>query len=727
MKQIVQNYKTGELKLIETPPPLLKPGGVLVRNANSVVSLGTEKMLIEFASKSLLGKARARSDLTRQVIDLARRERILKAYREAQNRLDVLSPLGYSSAGVVVGVGEGVNEFKVGDRVSCFRSGFASHAEIIFVPQNLCVKIPDNVDFESAAFGTVGAIALHAIRLCELSLGESIAIIGLGLLGQLAVQLAKASGYRVFGMDTNDEKVSLAKKRGADDGIVVTGKGDTVSAAKAFSDGYGFDAVLILATTSTSQPLKIAAEISRERGKIVAPGMVKLDIPREAFYQKELSLVVSRATGPGFGDTSYELKGSDYPYPHVRWTERRNVQEFLELVAKGKVELQPLITRRFRLDDAEEAYKAIMEDASGKHISVLIGYDFEEKKDLVTRIQLKEKTAEAKDTVNVGLIGAGAFALTTILPSIRKLPSVNLKAVATATGASARHTADKFGFEYCTTDYQEILNDQDVNCVLIATRHNLHAKLTVEALNCGKDVFVEKPLALSRSELEEIVATYDENQGRLMVGFNRRFSTFSLKAKELVAEIKEPIVINYRVNAGFIPKDSWVHDPLEGGGRILGEVCHFVDLAQFLTGSPPAKVSAEVLSNAGVYAPYENVAITITFKNGSIASIIYAASGSKSFPRERVEIFGGGCVCVIDDFKSLVFTQGSRKKEMKTIGRDMGHKAQFSAFFSAIQRGEKLPVDFEEYIYSSLATLGIEESIAKGIAIEIKLESDLRV
>ncbi|MFQ6067603.1 MAG: bi-domain-containing oxidoreductase, partial [bacterium] len=718
MKQVVQNYNTGELKLIEVPAPLTRPGGVLVRNVNSVVSLGTEKLMMDFANKTIVGKALARPDLTRQVIDLAKNEGIMRAYHQAINRLDSLSPLGYSSAGVVLEIGEGVDEFKAGDRVSCARSGFASHAEIIFVPRNLCTRIPDNVDFESAAFATVGAIALHAVRLCELDLGENIAIIGLGLLGQLAIQLAKTAGYKVFGMDTNGEKVSLAQKLGVDDGAVI-GKEDAVGRARSFSKGYGFDAVLILASTPTNQPLEIAAEVSRGRGKIVAPGMVKLNVPREAFYQKELSLVVSKAWGAGFNDATYELEGIDYPYAYVRWTERKNMEQFLGLIESGKVQLEPLITHRFRIDEAEKAYKAIMQDTSGKYIGVLLSYEVEEREHLATKVQLKKEVNKPKEKIGVGLIGAGTFATSTMLPLIRKIPSINLRGVATATGPSGKYAGDKFGFEYCTTDYEEILRDPDVDCVLIATRHNLHARLVVEALTHGKDVFVEKPLALSPAELKKVIAAYKENSGRLMVGFNRRFSPFSLKAKELLAGIKEPIVINYRVNAGFIPKENWVHDPSEGGGRILGEVCHFIDLAQFLTGSLPVKVYAKALSNTELYSPDENVTVSVTFKNGSLAAITYVASGDRAFPRERVEIFGGGAVCVIDNFKSLLFTKSGKKKKMSKFNKDSGHQAGFSAFFSAIQKGESVPVDFEEYVYTTLATFCVEESLLRGIPIEV--------
>lgn len=721
MKQLVQNYKTGELKLIDVPTPNLQPGGVLVQNVNSVVSVGTEKLMLDFAKKSLLGKALARPDLTRQVINFAKNEGLLNAYRQATSRLDNLTPLGYSSSGIVMEVGEGVDELKAGDRVSCARGGFASHAEVVFIPQNYCVKIPDNVSFENASFATVGAIALHSIKLCELNPGDQVAIIGLGLLGQIAVQIAKGAGYNVFGTDSDTNKTALAQQLGAD-GVAVVGKDDVLNKAASFSKGKGFDAVIIFASAPSNEPLETAAEICRHNGKIVVPGMVKLDIPRETFYQKELSFIVPKGWGPGFDDPNYAVSKADYP--HVRWTARQNMEQFLELVAEGQVKLEPLTTHSFGIDEAESAYKSITKDKSGQYIGVILGYNTQDKEQLTTKIELKapQESAKPAKKTNVGLIGAGAFATGTMLPIIKKIPSVNLKGIATATGTTGKHVGDKFGFGYCTTNYKELLQNPEIDTVLIATRHNLHAKLVAESLAHGKYVFTEKPLALSVEELNHVIAAYEENQGRLMVGFNRRFSPFSSRAKELLGGINEPLVINCRVNAGSIPKESWVHDRSEGGGRILGEVCHFIDLAQFLTGSLPIRVHAESLGDTGVYGLDENVIVTATFKDGSIASITYIANGDKSFPRERVEIFGGGAVCVIDNYKSLTFTSGSKRKKMRKFNKDSGHKSEFAAFFSAIEKGKPMPVDFKEYIYTTLATLCIEESLSKGIPIEIKKE-----
>ncbi len=722
MKQLVQNYKSGELKLIDVPAPFVQSGGVLVRNVKSVISVGTEKLMLDFAKKSLLSKALARPDLTRQVIEFGRNEGWINAYKQATSRLDNLTPLGYSSAGVVLEVGDSIDEFKAGDRVACARGGFASHAQTVLIPKNLCVKIPDNVGFESAAFATVGAIALHSVRLCDLTLGEKVAIIGLGLLGQIAVQITAVAGCSVFGIDRDPEKVALAQQLGASDGAIA-GSDGAVNKAESFTKGQGFDAVIILASASSNEPLEMAAQISRNKGKIVVPGMVKLDVPREVFYQKELSLVVSKGWGPGFDDPVYEMKGTDYPHAYVRWTERKNMEQFLDLVSDGKVNLDPLITHTFKIDEAESAYASITEDKSGKYIGVLFDYDTQEKESLVKRIQLKKSIdAAGGEKVGFGLIGAGQFATGTMLPLIKKSSSFSFKGIATATGITGKHVGKKFEFEYCTTDYKELLADPDINCIFIATRHDLHAKFVAETLSSQKDVFVEKPLALSVPELKMVIDSHEKNLKRLMVGFNRRFSPLTQKAKELLKGINEPLVINCRVNAGSIPKDSWVHDSSQGGGRILGEVCHFVDLAQFLTGSLPVRVYAETIRDTGVYNLGENVVVTMTFKDGSIASVTYVANGDKSFPRERVEVFGGGAVCVIDNYKSMLFTRDGKKKKIRRANKDSGHGNEFAAFFTAIQQGQDVPVSFEEYVYTTFATLCIEKSLAESGPVNVNIE-----
>lgn len=721
MKQVIQNYKTGDLSLVETPIPVLKAGGILVRNVNSLVSAGTEKLMIALAKKSIMGKARARPDLAKQVVSKVRSDGLIETYRQAMGRLDTPVPLGYSCAGRVEQVGKFVGEFKKDDRVACFRDTYASHAEMVYAPKNLAVKIPDNVNYEEAAFVALGAIALHAVRCAEVSLGESVAVIGLGLLGLLAVQLLSASGCDVLGIDPKKDKTELAKQLGAK--AVINPNEDVVQWISSLTDGNGTDSVIIFASTDSNQPIEQAAEIVRERGNVVVPGMVGLDIPRKTFYEKELNLVVSRATGPGIYDPDYEERGQDYPVSYVRWTQKRNMQQFLRLIADGKVKLDSLITHRFSIDKATEAYKMIMEDTE-PYLGILLEYDTQRPLSSKVVIEREKKRHKAKDEVGIGLIGAGQYTMGTLLPALKKVDlPFRLVGIATASGSSGRHAADKFGFDYCTTDYSELLNNEDIDAVLITTRHNLHARMTAEALEAGKDVFVEKPLAMNIDELARLVSVANGSSGRIMVGLNRRFSPFIVRAKELFGPVSEPVVINCRVNAGYVPRDSWVHDPQQGGGRVIGEVCHFVDLIQYLSDSLPESVYAKCISGNNEAMPDEdNLAITLKLRNGSIGSIIYVANGHKSYPREKIEIFGNGSVAVIDNFKSMSFTGTGKRKKMKKLGLDMGHKNELSAFISCVRNGEPMPVDFNEYVLTTLTTFSILDSIRTGTSINIDPE-----
>lgn len=604
MKQVIQNYKTGDLGLVETPMPALKSGGILVRNVNSLVSAGTEKLMIGLAKKSIMGKARARPDLVKQVVSKIKSDGLIETYKQAMGRLDSPVPLGYSCAGRVKQVGKSASEFKENDRVACFRDTYASHAELVYVPKNLAVKIPDNVSYEEAAFVALGAIALHAVRCAEVSLGESVAVIGLGLLGLLTVQLLSTSGCDVFGIDPKKDKMELAKQLGAR--TVMNPNEDIAQRISSLTDGNGADSVIIFASTDSNQPIEQAAEIARERGNIVVPGMVGLDIPRKIFYEKELNLVVSRSTGPGIYDPDYEEKGQDYPISYVRWTQKRNMQQFLKLVADGKVKLDNLITHRFSIDKALDAYKMIMENTE-PYIGVLLEYDTQRPLSSRVVIEKEKKRRKAKDELGIGLIGAGQYTMGTLLPALKKVDiPFRPVGVATASGSSGRHAAGKFGFDYCTTDYRELLNDEDIDAVLITTRHNLHAQMAAQALEAGKDVFVEKPLAMNMDELAQLIPVEDKSPGRVMAGFNRRFSPFAVRAKELFGPVSEPIVINCRVNAGYIPRDSWIHDPQQGGGRIIGEVCHFVDLIQYLSDSLPESVYAECISGNNEAMPDED-------------------------------------------------------------------------------------------------------------------------
>ena len=729
MKQVVQSYKTGELVVVDVPAPAVRPGCVLVRNVASLVSAGTEKHMLEMAKKSLVGKALARPDLVRQVIAKARAEGILEAYRQAMNRLDTPVPLGYSCAGIVLDVGTGVEGFSKGDRVACTGSGYASHAEIVCVPENFCVRIPEGVDFESAAFVAMGGIALEAVRLAEVSLGSRVVVIGLGLLGQLTVQLLKAAGCHVFGVDLVPAKVQMALEYGAEGGAVI-GQADAEAAVREFAP-QGADAVIIMAATTSNQPLELAAQVARERARIVAAGLVGLKVPREPFFDKELELVVSRAWGPGVFDQLYIEKGIDYPLAYARWTAKRNLEEFLAQLAKGTVEVRHLITHRFPIEQATEAYNLILEGKE-PYIGVLITYPGaaeaakelpkERKADL--KPPLERPCQQKKETIGIGVIGAGLFATTTLLPILKRQSGVRLKGLATATGHSGRHAGKKFGFEYCTTDYRELLSDPEIDLVMVLTRHGSHAHFVVEALKAGKHVYVEKPLAINEDQLRTIIEAYKEAQSEagsiLFVGFNRRFSPFARWLKEQFRGVEEPLAVHCTVNAGPVPPDHWVHDPEQGGGRIIGEVCHFVDLIQYLTGSVPVRVYAETLDSEA-FKPSDNVDITLKMANGAIGSITYVAGGDKAFPRERVEVFGGGAVGLIDNFRMAVFTRGGRQRTKRNLlGIDRGHRGELEILLSTLLHGEAPPVDLGEYVATTVATFAIERSLVEGHPQEVE-------
>jgi len=733
MKQVLQNLSSGEVKVEEVPSPIVKTGSLLVRTFNSLISAGTERMLMEFAQKSLPQKAKARPDLVKQVINKAKNEGIINTFRQAIGRLDTPMPLGYSCAGIVLKVGADVDGISPNDRVACAGGGYANHAEIVCVPKNLCVKVPDGVGFESAAFTTLGAVALQGVRIANLTLGENVVVIGLGLLGQLTVQLVKAAGCRVLGVDLDAEKTALAAELGADS-VAVRGKDNVVSAVSDFSQGLMADAVIITAASDSNDPVELAGEICRDRGRVSVVGAVKMDIPRKPYYQKELELRLSRSYGPGRYDTNYEEKGFDYPIGYVRWTEQRNMKEFLQLVAEGKVQLDKLITHRFKIEDAEKAYELISGKTQEKFLAVLLEYPREGQVKNTIRLRHEvQSSPEAAGTqrkdgkVHIGLIGGGNFAKGVLLPILRKIPEVNMRGVATATGVSARDIGDKYGFEYCTSDYSEILKDISVDAIVIATRHNLHAQLVTEGLKHGKSVFVEKPLALSKDELNTVIDTYNQTQGRIMVGFNRRFAPVTSETKSFFANRTSPLAINYRINAGFVPKDSWVHDLVEGGGRIIGEVCHFVDLIQYLVGVEPSKVYAEAIPESDKSgATSDTVCISLKFRDGSISTINYFANGDKAFPKERIEIFGDNSVCVINDFRSAMLVRNGKKKRLKSK-QDKGHKAEFEQFIRSILNDEPSPIDFKEAVISTLLTFNIVESLTTGAPTEIEFVQDDRI
>jgi len=712
MKQLIQSYKTGELGLFEVPAPICDENGVLIKTTASLVSAGTEKMIVDIAKKSLLGKAKARPDLVKQVIDKMKKEGIQNTLEKVFNKLDTPIPLGYSCAGHVMDVGNNIDGISVGDRVACGGVGYANHSEINYVPKNLFVKIPDNVDDIDASFVTVGAIALQGIRQTGPTLGENIAVMGLGLLGQLTVQMLKANGCRVIGSDVDPDKIELAKKLGADEACHAE---DLIKKAMDFSNGYGVDAVIITASTMSNQPIIDAGDISRMRGRVIVVGMVGMEIPRNEYYKKELTLKLSMAYGPGRYDPEYEEKGIDYPYDLVRWTEQRNFEAFLNLIAEGKVRPKELITHEFDFDNAMKAYDLLEGKVKEKYLGIVLKYthdlDIQEHK----IVQINAKPIP-QDEVSVGLIGAGNFTKSIILPNLKKVDGFELTGLCTATGVSAHGTGQKHGFKYITTDTNEIYKNDEINAVFITTRHDQHAPNVLKTIKAKKHCFVEKPLCINEEELEEIAEAYDGSV-ILQVGFNRRFAPLVRKMKERVGNV--PMSVTYRVNAGVIPKNIWVQDPDVGGGRIVGEVCHFIDTCSYLIGSEVDNVYAACIHKNDKSIPDEdNVSIVLTYKNGSTATINYYAYGDSSMPKEYMELFANGIAMEMNNFRELIIYEKGKKERFKNSNQDKGFINEFKMFKKAVQTGVPA-IPFESIYNTTLTTFKILESLKSKQAIEL--------
>jgi predicted dehydrogenase/threonine dehydrogenase-like Zn-dependent dehydrogenase len=650
------------------------------------------------------------------VVDKVRKDGLGPTVQTVLARLEQPIALGYSCAGVVEAVGRGAEEFAAGDRVACAGMGYASHADVVFVPRNLTVPVPPGVSLEDAAYVTVGAIALQGVRVAEVRLGEAVAVIGLGLLGQLAVQILRSAGCRVIGIDLDPAKVALALELGAEAAVVRTA--DVHGAVQAFTGGRGADAVLIAAATSSSDPVELAGEIARDRAIVSMVGATGMEVPRKPYYEKELQLRLSRSYGPGRYDPQYEEKGHDYPAGYVRWTERRNLEEFLRLVATGQVTPSKLTTHRFAIDRAEDAYALIQGDTGEAFTGVLLTYP-ERTREPVRRVALSAAPVKS-GSIGIGFVGAGNFAQAVLLPRFHKLAGAELVGVATAGGTSAKSVGTRFGFRYGTTDSAALLADPAVHAVVIATRHASHPRLAAQALRAGKAVFVEKPLALDEEGVQEVLAAQAESGAVLAVGFNRRFSALAAEVKGAFAP-GLPLAIAYRVNAGFIPRESWIHDPDEGGGRIIGEVCHFVDLCQFLTGDEPVEAFAHAVGGpeGGMH---DTVAITLRFAKGSVATISYYATGDKSFPKERVEVFGGGALAVLDDFREVVVSRGGKRKRTRRASQDKGFDQEVAAFARAVREGGEPPIPLRSLVATSRATFAIEESLRTGAPVPIRAD-----
>lgn len=722
MLQLIQNYRTGKLELADVPVPNISSNTILVKNYASLISIGTERSIIELGRKSLLGKARSRPDLVKRFLDKAKKEGFFKTFQEAMGRLDNPVPLGYSSAGVVVEVGRNIHRFSPGDRVACIGAGYASHAEYVTVPENLCCLMPENVSFEEASFGMLGSIALHGIRCGKLTFGEKVAVIGLGLLGLLTVQILKSYGCVVMGVDIDVSKVELAKKLGID--AISSDSEDFKNLVDKYTDGFGADAVIITAATKSDAPINLAVDIARFRGRIVVVGVADIHPDRNELWHKEVEIIVSKAAGPGSLDPVYENKGIDYPAGYIRWTENRNLEEFLRLVSEKKVILEPLITHKFPIEKAIQVYENIMNNKGGPYIGVVLEYSKE--KDIAQEKLKKLKETAKNSSVVIGIIGAGLFGKALLIPALSKLSGVRFHTLSTSSGINSYQTAKKYGFENATSDYRMILNNGEINSVVILTPHSLHAKMVIESLQAGKHVFVEKPLCINEEELKEVTDVYFSlmNIGRaapfLMVGYNRRFSPHTEKLKSYLSNRKDPLMINYRVNAGFVPPEHWVHSEEEGGGRIIGEICHFIDLMIYLTDSLPVQVYAERVSgNNKTIVNNDNVSILIKFRDGSVGNIFYSASGDKAFSRERVEVYSEGKTLIIEDFKNSYFWLSGKTKKFKTLNQEIGYREELNHFVNVIKGNEAPKITYEEIYYSTITTFKLNESLSKGAVISI--------
>lgn len=719
MKQIIQNYKTGKVSLEEVPAPRCGRKSILVRNCHSLISIGTEKATIELGKKSLIGKAKARPDLVKRFVEKAKNEGLSKTISEAMGRLDTPTPLGYSCAGVVIEAGVEAQGFMPGDRVACIGQGFASHAEFISVPVNLAVKLPETVSTEFAAFGMLGCIALHGIRCAHLTFGSRVAVIGLGLLGQLSVQLLRAYGCSVFAYDLNAEKAAHAKKNGAEfshhDADIFENTINT------YTQNQGVDAVIITAATNSSDPIDFAVALSRKKGKIVVVGVADIHPNRNELWLKELELIVSKAAGPGSIDDHYEKDGIDYPIELARWTENRNLQEFIRLIDKKLIDLTTLVSEKFPIENAETVYDAFLQNKLNNPIGLLFEYgDNASIKNSVTLNPLPEK---AKQKIHLSVIGAGLYGKAVFLPALKKNKSILLNTLVTSSGMSAQHSAKRFGFAACATDINNVFADANTDAIIALTPHSQHANLIIKALESNKSLLVEKPLCINQQELLDIMTCYQtrKNNSVIMVGHNRRFSPHAEKIKKWLGQRANPVVMSYRVNAGHVPAEHWVHSDREGRSRIVGEMTHFIDLMQHVLNEKPISVYAKRVSadNQSV-VNNDNLVAVIQFSGGSIASLIYSAEGNRALPREYIELFFDGKTIISTDFRNSQLIAGKQSEKFKTGKQEIGYQEEIDVFVKCAL-GEEAPHSFLDDCIVMQTAFAIEDSLTNNQSIMISL------
>ena len=712
MLALLTDRKSGEVSTYDVPAPELRSGGILVRTQYSAISAGTERATLALSAKSLLSKAKARPDLVKQVIEYARQNGVKAAYEKVHTKLDTLTTLGYSCAGEVISVGDGVHEFRVGDLVACGGGAYANHAEINFVPRNLAVRIPSQVSSVAASLTTIGAIAMQGVRQAEVAIGETVAVIGAGLVGVLTIQILRAAGCRVVAIDLSPQRV----KRTADFGAHLAVPADDptlASSIKEFSR-YGVDAAILTAATDSVEPAEMAAKILRDRGRIVVVGAVGMGVSRDNMYMKELSLTLSRSYGAGRYDPQYEEGGIDYPIGYVRWTERRNMEAFLDLLAAGQIDVTPLVEHRYAI---EEGAKAFTDLKNGLYTAILEYNGASAVPQRSTPVVVAARP-RIGDEVRVGCIGAGSFASSVILPNLQSIKGVRLQSVGTISGAGAASAQRAFKFQTAEQP-SELLNNPNVDAVFILTRHDTHAALAVQALRADRPVFVEKPLAVDREQLAQLQEVYAAqlHAGRapfVMVGFNRRFAPFTEKIRQFFAGRREPMMIHVRVNAGFIPHDHWIHAQ---GGRIVGEFCHFVDWARSVIGSPIQSVTASGLPNGTKFAP-DNIAVTLKFADGSVANLLYLANGDRSIPKEFFEVFCQGAIARLHDFRTLELARDGKVQKFKS-SQDKGHRRELQLTIEAVRDGKPSPISFEELVEVTEATFLVDNAVVSGEVIPL--------
>ncbi|QDS95817.1 Alcohol dehydrogenase [Roseimaritima multifibrata] len=734
MLSVCQNVGSGTLDLTKSEPPQVQPGKVLIANQASLISAGTEKMVMDFAKKSLLAKAKERPDQVRRVLEKVQTDGPLETFRQVRQRLDDPLTLGYSSAGVVIGCGEGVEGFQIGDRVA----SNGPHASVVSVPVNLVARVPDTVNFEQASFAVLGSIALQGVRLSKCVLGETAFVVGLGLVGQMTVGLLHAAGCRVIGTDPDPKKCELAKASGAE----VARPGLTAAQATEITGGLGPDSVILTASTASNGPIELACEAVRQKGRIVLVGVVGLEMPRRPMFFKEAEFVVSCSYGPGRYDSNYEDRGIDYPAAHVRWTEQRNMQSVLDLLGRDQLRVDHLVTHKFEIEKAVEAYSMVRE-ATEPYLGIVLKYpnhtsqiqsdtppvelgSFGTAKSFAPALkQVKGPKVPAKPRLAV--LGVGNFAKITMLPAVVRSAAFENRVLCSAGGVSAEHARKKFQFANASAAGSDVLASDDTDAVMILTRHDLHATQTIRGLDHGKHVFVEKPLAMTTSELVEIKQAVERNPSQILtVGYNRRFSAAAKRAKTHFEHVTAPMTVQYRFNAGAIPADSWVQHPQEGGGRIIGEACHAIDLVTYLAGSLPVEIHAMSIGGANAPSKVDDQAfMTIRHANGSVSSVGYLAGGARSMPKERVEVFSGGRSCVIDDFKSVTCYASGKSKRTK-IRSGKGHLEEIQEFARAIETGE-WPISWPELEATSVAAIAAVQSLRTGAPVRLLNNQEQRV